>query len=186
MRAASSILLCTAASGLLSGCRTHRVHANLTTPELHARLAERFAPGMTPAEVETALDELGLSRRDRQWYEDEPAGSRSLLARAYTPRGTWVDSEDEIVRWVDIVMVFSPKLASMRTHEGGVRYLNGWPTGPHEEEPMWGWRRYPALPPPPKHPPEGAVVPLERSPLDGPTLTRHDRAGETPSESPAR
>jgi len=97
-----------AALAPLVGCasRGPTLHANLSTPEMHERMAAHFEPGMTRGQVEAELDVL-KQRADRRIWRDEPP---AMLARVYEPGGFWVTETHDYVELYDLVFNFDGSL----------------------------------------------------------------------------
>jgi len=109
--------------------------------------------------VDERLDTLRIGRDSRRWYPGEGGveGHGQLLARVFEPGGTWLDSEDATIEWVDTWFVFGPSLTRWYIERGNQRYFQGEPINtPPEGETAGPTRRYPFPPPAPARPPEGA------------------------------
>lgn len=152
----SSRLLATFVSLVfLTACatKTPTLHANLSTPEMDARLAEHFSPGMTRGEVESTLDFL-KQRSDRRIWSDTPP---AMLARVYEPGGFWVTEQHDYLELYDLVFRFddSITLESWTAKPFTLRYDYGdpyiWEGGPPrgwplEPLPPREWRPAPPQP----------------------------------------
>ncbi|MBS0198559.1 MAG: hypothetical protein JSR77_17550 [Planctomycetes bacterium] len=144
----------------LVGCTTPpALHANMTDPVLRTKLAESFQPGMTLDQVQGGLDTLHIDHGRRMLYAPEGERPQVLLARLFPPGGFWGAEGDSVVEWVDVSFVFEPTDHLSRTllYRDGMRYFYGDPVNKPNREPMARFPRWPALPPPPKNPLEGAT-----------------------------
>lgn len=141
--------------GALQACAPVALHSNLTDAELRVKLDTEFEHGMTRPAVEHTLDELKVSSSMRTWY-DEPPAPPQLLVRLFPPGGAWLDDEDDTLRWVDVVYVFTSAepsvLDRIETFRGSQRYWHGDPVNIPATPTKYPWRRYPAMPPPPAAP----------------------------------
>jgi hypothetical protein len=140
----------------IPGCAQIPLHANMTDTQIHERVDENFAPGMTREQVETKLDELKVSRKYRLWYDQAPAPPQ-LLVRLFEAGGFWLNEEDQIVQWVDTVFVFArqepePLYERVETFRRHQRYFQGEPVNIPDEPTLHWWGDYPMSPPPPAQP----------------------------------
>ncbi len=159
------------------GCAERPIHANMTDDRAAAVLREHLRPGMKPDEAEAVLDELKISEKRRRWYGATEACGPVLLGRVTEPGGYWPGSEDSIVEFIDVSLVFvtlpgatervpaeqAGDLKEVRMRRGGIRYFQGdpvvQPTGADGQPRLMGRvGRFPLEPPPPRDPVVETVV----------------------------
>lgn len=151
-------LLLAVACGCASKPMGERFDANVPAAQLRQNLAADFPVGMTEQQVRSKLDQVGVSDKYRMDYPKTDARPHVLLARLFQPGGFWIDDDDEYINWTDVSFVFSAQdtLDRIAVFEDGNRYLGGLPINP-PKRPMAGrMERWPAPPPPPENPLEGA------------------------------
>lgn len=151
------------ASSLFACAEPYELHGRLTDPVFQDRAAAEFRPGMTVFEVESRLDELRQDAGLRLWYEPTESRGPTLLARFFPPGGFWIRSEDQLVEWVDLAFEFTASplpeeraLSALWMYRDKVRYFQGGPAYGPRRPAMARVRRWPASPPPPVDPFEGA------------------------------
>lgn len=153
------------------GCAAKPIHANMTSDVAAGVLKECFEPGMSPDETVTVMDELKIEPRRRRWYAATDERGPVLVGRVTEPGGYWPGSEDSIVEFIDVSLVFDKKLngeaagasesagvlREVRMRRGGIRYFQGdpvvQPAGADGQPRLMGRvGRFPLEPPPPRDP----------------------------------
>ncbi len=149
----------------LVGCAAKPIHANMTDDVAAGVLKESFEPGMSPEAAVVVLDQLKIEPRRRRWYAATDEHGPVLLGRVTEPGGYWPGSEDSIVEFIDVSLVFEKKpegeaagvLREVRMRRGGIRYFQGdpvvQPAGADGQPRLMGRvGRFPLEPPPPRDP----------------------------------
>ena len=155
----------------LVGCAAKPIHANMTDDVAAGVLKESFEPGMSPEAAVVVLDQLKIEPRRRRWYAATDEHGPVLLGRVTEPGGYWPGSEDSIVEFIDVSLVFDEKpdgeaagasesagvLREVRMRRGGIRYFQGdpvvQPAGADGQPRLMGRvGRFPLEPPPPRDP----------------------------------
>lgn len=150
-------------TGVLLACaEPYYLHGRLTDQVFRERAAGEFQEGMTDREVELRLDELRQNPALRLWYEPRREHGPTLLARFFPPGGFWIRSEDQLVEWVDVAFEFSEepggdsRLRAVWMYRDKMRFFQGGPAYGPRRPAMGPARNWPASPPPPVDPFEGA------------------------------
>ena len=156
--------------GGLAGCVARPIHANMTDDVAAGVLKECFEPGMSPEAAVVVLDQLKIEPRRRRWYAATDEHGPVLLGRVTEPGGYWPGSEDSIVEFIDVSLVFDKKLngeaagasesagvlREVRMRRGGIRFQGDpvvQPAGADGQPRLMGRvGRFPLEPPPPRDP----------------------------------
>lgn len=99
------------------GCMERPIHARMTDDQAAGVLKECFASGMSRDEAEVAFNGLKIEPRRRRWYAATDERGPVLVGRVVEPGGYWPGSEDSIVEFLDVSLVFDKKAVARSTSE---------------------------------------------------------------------
>lgn len=141
------------------GCASRPMSVRLNNERWRSLASENFRTGMTVAEVQAKLDELGVSRDTRMEYEATPERGRVLLARSYVGGGAFIRGGDSTLEFNDFSFLFDEDggLAKVYGFRDSVRYYDGGPAYGPQRTPMRDVPWYPGTIPPPADPLEKAT-----------------------------
>lgn len=128
LRAAALACLAALAPALTSACAgPPGLSARMSDDEVRAVLAREARPGTPEPDLRATLDRLGAPARSRTLYPATESRPAVLLQRVYEGRGMWLQSDNDLVEYLDISLVLTPDHALERAllHRDKVRFVRG-------------------------------------------------------------